>query len=77
MHARSKVSCTSYDGGWWLVQGNVLFVRFFEGKGSKLIVNKTSTGPDRLKTILGSLVDVPLIMNTMQDAIRRAVMTSR
>ena len=51
-------------------QGNVLFVRFYEGEGANAIYKSNGDLP----RLLQSLVDVPLIVNTMPQAIRRAVM---
>jgi len=50
--------------------GNVLFVRFYEGEGANAIYKSNGDLP----RLLQSLVDVPLIVNTMPQAIRRAVM---
>lgn len=61
-----------------LLQGNVLFIRFFEGPGAQADRNTPlpSDQPRRLQTVLGSLVDVPLIMSSMKNAIRQAVVSS-
>jgi hypothetical protein len=56
-----------------LPQGNVLFVRFYEGEGARSAY-KNSGG---LPQLMEQLVDVPQIVNSMPDAIRVAVMQSR
>lgn len=53
--------------------GNVLFVRFYEGAGAASIYK---TNGD-LKALMAALVDVPLIVQTMPQAIRLAVVQSR
>ena len=53
------------------VQGNVFFVRFYEGEGSSLINKKLPSDPQqRLKTVIDGLVDVTTIMRTMKAAIK-------
>lgn len=60
------------------MQGNIFFVRFYEGRGASLVRN----GPlpeepyERLKTVINGLIDVPMIMSTMKTAIRQAVSQS-
>jgi len=60
------------------LQGDVLFVRFIEGEGAELVRNKPlpSDTQERLKIVLDSLVDVPLIMGSMKTAIRQCVSQS-
>ena len=55
------------------LQGNVLFVRFYEGEGAKAAY-KFSGG---LRQLMEQLIDVPQIVNSMPAAIRVAVMQSR
>lgn len=61
-----------------LLQGNIFFVRFYEGRGASLV----RTGPlpsdpyERLKTVINGLVDIPMIMSTMKTAIRQAASQS-
>ena len=67
--------------------GIVLIVRLLEGPGSSLVVKSSSSGGSggdgaeqqqkRLQTLLSALVDVPLVMQTMPEAIKRAVVYSR
>jgi len=59
-------------------QGQVLFVRFYEGPASTQARNeRASKDPaERLDAVLASLVDVPTIMQTMPNAIRKAVQIS-
>ncbi|KAL6764805.1 hypothetical protein V8C86DRAFT_1372208 [Haematococcus lacustris] len=57
-------------------EGNVLFVRFFEGPASvtgRAPENIPQQPKARLESILSGLVDVPTIMQTMPSAIRKAV----
>ena len=57
------------------MQGNVLFVRFFEGPASGI----DRTGPpisntkERLQKNAEALIDIPIIMETMKKAIQKAV----
>eukprot|EP00891_Asterochloris_glomerata_P005330 jgi/Astpho2/5330/Aster-x0249 len=59
--------------------GNILMVRFFEGPGSGM----DRQGPplndkqENLRRNMEILVDVPIIMRTMAQAIRKAVSTSK
>ena len=55
------------------MQGNVLFVRFYEGEGAKSAY-KFSGG---LQQLIEQLIDVPQIVNSMPPAIRTAIMQSR
>jgi hypothetical protein len=56
-------------------QGNVFFVRFFEGDA--IIGENVPTEPTaRLKRALDYLPDVPVIMNTLKPAIIKAVKSS-
>lgn len=59
-------------------KGNVLFVRFYEGPASFLERRTPAPADDkqRLDIALQSLVDVPIILSTMPDAIRSAVKQS-
>jgi hypothetical protein len=59
--------------------GDVLFVRLLEGAGAAEVgLGGGSADPQqRLQTLLDGCVDVPLIMQTLPGAIRRAVMVSR
>ncbi|PRW33255.1 hypothetical protein C2E21_7794 [Chlorella sorokiniana] len=60
--------------------GNVLFVRFYEGDGAAAVGlggSKDRPTEQRLQTLLDGLVDVPLIMQTMPDAIKKAVVYAR
>lgn len=58
-----------------LLQGNVLFVRFYEGPGSGM----DRQGPplkderQRLKLAAENLVDLPILMGAMQQAIKQSV----
>ena len=81
---RRSVRCSVGLGSSWrchsrveadaaVSQGNVLFVRFYEGEGAKAAY-KYSGG---LAQLMEQLVDVPQIVNSMPDAIRVAVMQSR
>ena len=54
-------------------QGNVLFVRFYEGEGAGAVYSFDGN----LTALMGALVDVPVIVNTMPQAIRLAVVQSR
>lgn len=58
--------------------GDVMFVRFVEGEGAAMVRNKPlpSDSQERLKIVLESLVDVPLIMGSMKTAIRQCVSQS-
>jgi hypothetical protein len=55
-----------------------MFVRFVEGEGAAMVRNKPlpSDSQERLKIVLESLVDVPLIMGSMKTAIRQCVSQS-
>ncbi len=58
----------------------MLFVRMYEGPAAALLngtLSSTSDSDTRLKKILDGLVDVPVIMNSMPAAIKRAVIISR
>ncbi|KAL4440014.1 hypothetical protein ABPG75_003015 [Micractinium tetrahymenae] len=60
--------------------GDVLMVRFFEGEGAAAVGMggpREAPREQRLETLLASLVDVPVIMQTMPAAIKRSVMVSR
>ncbi|KAL4423441.1 hypothetical protein ABPG77_005393 [Micractinium sp. CCAP 211/92] len=60
--------------------GDVLMVRFYEGEGAAEVGMggpRDAPKEQRLETLLASLVDVPVIMQTMPAAIKRAVMVSR
>ncbi|KAI7839864.1 hypothetical protein COHA_006402 [Chlorella ohadii] len=60
--------------------GNVLFVRFYEGNGAAAVGlggGKDRPTEQRLQTLLDGLVDVPLIMQTMPEAIKKAVVYAR
>lgn len=55
-------------------------VRFYEGEGAAAVGMggpRDAPQEQRLETLLASLVDVPVIMQTMPAAIKRAVMVSR
>lgn len=60
-------------------QGSVLFARFFEGDAS--FAERTSNIPKdpmkRVQEASSGLVDVPIIMETMRDAIKRSVIRAR
>lgn len=62
-----------------VLQGNILFVRFFEGPASGI----DRQGPPakdprkRLQTNAEALIDIPIIMETMKEAIRKAVVQNR
>ncbi len=60
------------------MQGDVLFVRFVEGEGAELVRNKPlpSNPQERLKIVLDSLVDVPLLMGSMKTKIPQVVSQS-
>lgn len=57
------------------MQGNVLFVRFYEGPGSGM----DRQGPpikdeqQRVQSAAENLVDLPILMGTMMQAIRQSV----
>lgn len=51
----------------------MLFVRFYEGEGAGAIYAFNGD----LAALMAALVDVPLIVNTMPQAIRLAVVQSR
>lgn len=57
------------------VQGDVLFVRFFEGPASG--IDRQGPAPsnprERLQKNAEALIDVPIIMQTMKVAIQKAV----
>ena len=58
----------------------VLFVRFFEGEASfmdRATPPQFASERERLKAALANLVDVPVLMQTMPNAIRAAVQQSR
>lgn len=61
------------------MQGDVLFVRFFEGPASGI----DRQGPpikdprQRVQTNAEALIDIPIIMETMKQAIRKAVVQNR
>lgn len=61
--------------------GDVLMVRLFEGEAAAELGltgrDRTAPPEQRLQTLLEACVDVSTIMQTMQDAIRRAVVMSR
>ena len=57
----------------YCVQGNVLFVRFYEGEGAKSAY-KYNGG---LQQLIEQLIDVPQIVNSMPPAIKTAIMQSR
>ena len=64
--------------------GDVLMVRLFEGEAAEglgLVGPRASLAgaseQQRLQSLLNALVDVPVIMQTMPGAIKRAVMVSR
>ena len=61
------------------LQGSVLFARFFEGDAS--FAERTSNIPKdpmkRVQEASSGLVDVPIIMETMRDAIKRSVIRAR
>lgn len=60
--------------------GDVLMVRFYEGEGAATVGMggpRDAPREQRLETLLSSLVDVPVIMQTMPAAIKRACMVSR
>ena len=61
------------------LQGNVLFARFFEGNASfaERTTNIPSDPMKRVQEASSGLVDVPIIMQTMQDAIKRSVIRAR
>ena len=63
----------------WHVQGNILFARFYEGDGSFIDKgrNVPSDPMQRVQAASSGLVDVPIIMQTMRDAIKRAVVRAR
>lgn len=56
-------------------------VRLLEGEASSMLVSESvrasGDGQQRLQALLPALVDVPLIMNTMRNEIKRAVMLAR
>lgn len=51
----------------------MLFVRFYEGIGAKEIYKSDGD----LDKLMAALVDVPMIVNTMPQAIKLAVIQSR
>ncbi|KAF5838293.1 hypothetical protein DUNSADRAFT_3090 [Dunaliella salina] len=59
-------------------QGQVLFVRFYEGPASTQARNERAPKDpkERLEAVIASLVDVPTIMQTMPNAIRKAAQVS-
>ncbi|KAK9868655.1 hypothetical protein WJX84_003925 [Apatococcus fuscideae] len=60
-------------------KGNILFARFYEGDGSFIDKgrNVPSDPMQRVQAASSGLVDVPIIMQTMRDAIKRAVVRAR
>lgn len=56
-------------------------VRLLEGEASSMLMSESvrasGDGQQRLQALLPALVDVPLIMNTMRNEIKRAVMLAR
>ena len=58
----------------------MLFVRFFEGEGSfmdRQTPPNFRSDQERLKAALANLVDIPILMQTLPNAIRAAVVKSR
>jgi hypothetical protein len=59
---------------------NVLFIRLYEGPASNLVLGeklrKSGNVNERLTGLLNACVDVPLIMNSMPPAIRKAATVS-
>jgi len=56
-----------------VLQGNVLFVRFYEGEGAKSAYKYSGS----LQQLMEQLIDVPQIVNSMPSAIKTAIMQSR
>lgn len=60
---------------WLHLQGQVLFIRFYEGPAA--VAGRQTPMPadagERLDVVLKSLVDVDLIMSTMPVAIKKSV----
>ena len=58
-----------------MLQGDVLFVRFFEGPGSG--IDRQGPPPnnakERIQKNAEALIDIPIIMQTMKGAIQKAV----
>ena len=58
-----------------------LQVRLFEGEGSPMLLSQdvqaSGDAQLRLQRLLPALVDVPLIMNTLRNEIKRAVLASQ
>ena len=61
--------------GTCFLQGDVLFVRFYEGPASG--IDRTGPAPsntrERLQKNAEALIDIPIIMETMKKAIQKAV----
>lgn len=59
---------------------NVLFIRLYEGPASNLVLGeklrKSGNVNERLTGLLNACVDIPLVMNSMPPAIRKAAMVS-
>ena len=72
-HRAGQHSLTDHGPRDAFLQGNVLFVRFYEGEGAKSAYKFSGS----LQQLLEQLIDVPQIVNTMPAAIRQAVMQSR
>jgi hypothetical protein len=71
---------TSFHPCLFVLQGNVLFIRLYEGPASYLVLSeRIRAAPDaeRLKTLLNACPDVNTIMNTMKEAIVNAVVQAR
>lgn len=62
-----------------LLQGDVLFVRFYDTPDSAMDRRTPlpSDENERLRLALAACVDVPIIMNSLPNAIRDAVKQSR
>lgn len=62
-----------------VIQGNVLIVRFFEGPASGIDRQGPQIGDkrQRIQTNAEALIDIPIIMETMKQAIRQAVVQNR
>ena len=60
-------------------QGDVLFVRFFEGEASGMDRRRPppADAQQRLREAVNALVDIPIIMRSLPDAIRAAAKQSK
>jgi len=82
LYADTPDLCTNVDldgESFYALQGNVVFVRFYEAEGSGMD-RRTPPSTDeykRLKAAADACADIPTIMASLPDAIKNAVKQSR